>query len=124
MMADNIEALDIENFRFLNFRKFSEDKRKITRKKHLLNIDSKEIYPPEGHLAFLLEEGSDEECSSSDEEDSRDQAELNENVVEAEKLQRKRLYLIGGASHSEEATWSFASNPYVYTFVSTDQDMD
>ena len=123
MMADNIEAIDIENFRFLNFRKFSEDKRKITRKKHLLNIDSKEIYPPEGHLAFLLEEGSDEECSSSDQEDSRDQAELNENVVEEEKLQRKRLYLIGGASHSEEATWSFASNLYVYTFVSTDQDL-
>ena len=53
-MADK-EAIDIEDFRFLNFRKFSDNKRKVTRKKHMLNIESKEIYAPEGHLAFLVE---------------------------------------------------------------------
>ena len=64
-MADKEAAIDIEDFRFLNFRKFSDCKRKVTRKKTYVNIESKEIYPPEGHLAFLVEASAEEEEESS-----------------------------------------------------------
>ena len=131
-MADK-EAIDIEDFRFLNFRKFSDNKRKVTPKKHMLNIESKEIYPPEGHLAFLVEasaEGEESSNSSSGSEAEHEQEDQDDNQdqntdpeADLDKLKRKKLYLIGGASHCEDVTWSFASNLYVYSFVCTQQDL-
>ena len=73
---NNRPTINLENFRFVPFKSKSEDCRNITRKKHLLNITIKEVYPPEGHL--LLSGGvgkeiifsSDESEASGDEVDS------------------------------------------------------
>ena len=96
---------DIEDFKFVCFKKFSEDHRKITRKKHLLNMETKEIYLPEGHLAFLITE----------KEDGVGEDSIIERTV--------KLFLIAGACYSEESTWDFAKSIYIYNFKYTATDI-
>lgn len=45
-----------ENFTFVSLKEYCEDKRKISRKKHALEVQNSEIYPPEGHVAFHIGE--------------------------------------------------------------------
>ena len=96
---------DIEDFKFVCFKKFFEDHRKITRKKHLLNVETKEIYLPEGHSAFLIIE----------KEDGVGEDSIIERTV--------TLFFNGGARYSEESTWDFAKSIYIYNFKYTATDI-
>ena len=76
---------------FVSFKVHCDDTWKISRKRHLLEIEDKEIYPPEGYLAFHALEQSDsrtgpsDSCNSDDEdcdvESHQDEAEQNVDFV-------------------------------------------
>ena len=51
-MKQATAIVNLEAYRFVSFKSKTEDRRKYTRKRHLLNISIKEVYPPEGHLLF------------------------------------------------------------------------
>ena len=94
---------DVETFCFVTFKEHCDDTRKISRKRHLLEIEEKEIYPPEGHLAFHVLEQSDLCASRSDSSDSDDQdCNVESDQDEAEAEQNLDLvhsvYYVGGAS--------------------------
>ena len=65
MAAAESAGIDVEGFKFVSFKEQSEDCRKITRKRHLLNLEAKGFYPPEGHVCFSggFTEETDEEYS-------------------------------------------------------------
>ena len=54
MAAANSAEIDIEGYCFVSFEQQCEDTKQITRKRHLLNVEALEFYPPEGHLTFSL----------------------------------------------------------------------
>ena len=118
----------MEKFCFVSFKEHCDDTRKISRKRHLLEIEEKEIYPPEGHLAFHVLEQSDLRASPSDLSDSSDEdcdVELHQDEAEAEQNLDlvHSVYYVGGASRAEPSTWQFANNIYVYTFQSSQNDI-
>ena len=99
---------------FVSFKEHCHDTRKISHKKHLLEIDEKEIYSPEAHLAFHVLEQSDLHASPSDSSDSDDEdcnVELHQDEAEAERNLDlvHSVYYVGGASRAEPSTWQFAN---------------
>ena len=98
-------SINLEEFRFVTFKSKSGDRRKIARKRHLLNITIKEVYPPEGHLLFSRGPGQ-EILLSSDESSEGETSGSDENSEADENM--SSCYIIGGARNSEESTWQFA----------------
>jgi hypothetical protein len=45
-------------FDFVNFKKYSEGKRKLTRKRKILDAKKFDIYPPEGHFSYEVRSGT------------------------------------------------------------------
>ena len=94
-----VAEIDVEGFKFVSFKERSEDMRKLTRKRHLEDIERNGSHPPEGHLMFCVKE-----FGSSEENDKGDDDTTNFSV---------RSFYLGGALNSAGATWSFASSRYV-----------
>ena len=95
-----------EDFNFVSLKEYCEDKRKVSRKKHALEVQNSEIYPPEGHVAFHIGEKNNEIMFE-------DNFEYVQNTV----------FFVGGASRHETSTWGFASQIYFYKFESSENDV-
>ena len=57
MMATGVDIF--ADFEFVNFKKYSEGKRKLTRKRKILDAKKFDIYPPESHYSFQVASGGD-----------------------------------------------------------------
>ena len=109
-MKQATATVNLEGYRFVSFKSKTEDRRKYTRKRHLLNISIKEVYPPEGHLLFTSFQNKGTDCSDSDtgSEIEEQPTNIDENI--------RNCFLIGGARKAEESTWQFSNELYTIIF--------
>ena len=122
MAAAESAGIDVEGFKFVSFKEQSEDCRKITRKRHLLNLEAKEFYPPEGHVCFSggFTEEIDEEYSENDDKDEVDsEGDKDDSTLES----GGKIFYLGGSRNSEKSSWSFASSLYYYQYDYTRNDV-
>ena len=80
-------------WKFVNFKKLSQTKRKFTRKRRTLEIKDSEVYPDEGHQMITFQ--------------------VNEKFF---------VICVGGSSFKDTATWSTVNNLSIFIFTKTDTD--
>ena len=102
-------GLFFDNFQFISFKEQCEDRRKITRKRFLLNLESNEYYPPEGHVCFSFKSKSKSDDIEMTDDDYSETS--------------KQFFYIGGGYSSEEASWNFASCLNFYRFSQSVNDL-
>ena len=55
----DFEFVNFADFEFVNFKKYSEGKRKLTRKRKILDANKFDIYPPEGRTSDVQQTSRD-----------------------------------------------------------------
>ena len=107
-MASNIyESLhiDLENFSFVTLHQYMSDKRKVSRKKTILNYKQEQLFIPEGHSSCILWEKINED---------RDQA--GEKSI--------GIAFIGGVRYTEPSTWELGNSLTVLDCHVSENDVE
>ena len=124
MAAAKSAEINVEGYHFVSFKQQCEDTKKITRKRHLLNVEALEFYPPEGHLTFSLNlPVSSKEAVRPAPEQHEIESDSDEDNDQDTTCSGERIFYVGGARNSEEATWGFSSTLYYYDYDFTKNDL-